>query len=287
MPSKSQTFIREIANQMIDLIKAGTAPWQQSWETTNHSTFPISAITRKPYNGINALILFFAAQKHQYSDNRWVTFNQVASKNGKIKKGSKGIKCMFYTPVEHESTDDEANKRPFVVKHFVLFNVEQTEGIDWNDNEPNHQWDSNNTAESIIANSHAVIKHRSQNDAYYNPSTDEIYLPNKTQFVNASGYYDVALHELGHWTGHSSRLNRKIEGTFGTESYAKEELCAEIASMMIASTIGLPHNAENHAAYCNSWIKLLENDPREIFRAASAASKVKDYLIAFVETNND
>ena len=290
MTNKNDPFVREIANSMIECIKAGTAPWQKTWEKSNCSSFPVSAITHKPYNGINALILFHAAYTNGYTDNRWVTFKQVAAKKGTIKKGSKGIKCVFYSPskyVTYNDAGEQETKAALIMNRFVLFNVEQTEGIDWNKNEPDHHWDSDKTAESILTNSHAVINHRSQNEAYYNIDKDEIFLPNKTQFVDASSYYDTALHELGHWTGHKSRLNRKIGNSFGSEAYAKEELCAEIASMMIATTIGLPHNTENHASYCASWIKILQDDPREIFKAASAASKIKDYLIKFAENNND
>lgn len=124
----------------------------------------------------------------------------------------------------------------------------------------------------------AVIHHKLGNAAFYSPSTDSITLPERGQFANASDYYDTALHELGHWTGHESRLNRDLSGRFGTPDYAKEELRAEIASMMLASEIGLPHNTQQHAAYVASWIKILKEDPAEIIRASADAQKITDFV---------
>lgn len=286
MTRKNDPFIKEIANKLIDAIKAGTAPWQREWDNASIPEFPNSAITHKPYNGINALLLYAVAAEKGYKDSRWVTFKQVAAKKGKIKKGEHGVKCVFFSPSKYKTYDEageEVVKNSMIMNRFVLFNVEQTEGIDWNKDKVEHHWEPIETAENILKNSHANIVHVAQNQAFYCPSTDSITLPEKTQFRSSSGYYDTALHELGHWTGHKDRLNRKVTGSFGSHSYAKEELIAEIASMMIASTIGLPHNTGKHASYCESWIEVLENDPSEIFKAASAASKIKDYVMKFAQ----
>lgn len=275
-------FVREIANTLIKQIKAGTAPWQKGWDCiTSIPSFPTNAVTKKPYNGINALILFSVAQAKKYTDNRWVTRTQVRNKHGRIKSGEIGVKCAFFMPTKRKVYDNGelTTKQSLIMNHFVVYNVAQTEGVDWSTSVPNHQWTPIETAETIIANSKAVINHDDRNDAYYSIDKDAIFVPNHEQFKNSIEYYDTIMHELGHWTGHKSRLNRKIANCFGTESYAKEELIAEIASMMIAASIGLSHNTKQHAAYCKSWIKILKDDPREIFKAASAANKIKDYLL--------
>ena len=127
----------------------------------------------------------------------------------------------------------------------------------------------------------ARISHSAGDRAFYRPSTDSITLPEKSQFESADRYYATALHELGHWTGHPSRLDRDLAHPFGSEGYAKEELRAEISSMIVGDELGIGHDPEQHAAYVGSWIKALQDDPLEIFRASSDAEKIHDYVLAF------
>nr|WP_255443369.1 zincin-like metallopeptidase domain-containing protein [Pseudoxanthomonas sp. OG2] len=132
--------------------------------------------------------------------------------------------------------------------------------------------------EKVIRDSGAVIHHDGGNQAFYRPMTDSIHLPEREAFHSASGYYATALHELGHWTGFPSRLNRPMKGGFGSEDYAKEELVAEVSSMLMGERLGIGHDPTQHAAYVKSWIKILRDDPREIFRAAAAAERVVEFL---------
>ena len=133
-------------------------------------------------------------------------------------------------------------------------------------------------AERILDKSGAKIEEIEQNQSYYVPALDKIALPLRTQFKDAEGFYATALHELGHWTGHSSRLNRPILNKFGTPDYAREELRAEISSMMVCSGLGIRHKSRNSASYVNNWIEVLKKDPKELFRACADAEKIKDYL---------
>jgi hypothetical protein len=130
----------------------------------------------------------------------------------------------------------------------------------------------------MLADSKAVINHGG-NEAYYNLTKDSIQLPGKDQFENETKYYAVALHELGHWTGHPERLNRPMEGRFGSESYAREELRAEIASLMLGSELQIGHNFGQHAAYVHSWIKILKEDPYELYKASADAQHIFDYML--------
>ena len=130
----------------------------------------------------------------------------------------------------------------------------------------------------LLDKSGAQIEEIKQNQSYYVPALDKIVLPLRTQFKDAEGFYATALHELGHWTGHSSRLNRPILNKFGTPDYAREELRAEISSMMVCGGLGIKHKAQNSAAYVNNWIDVLKKDPKELFRACADAEKIKDYL---------
>ena len=139
------------------------------------------------------------------------------------------------------------------------------------------------SGERILANSGAKIIHDQRDSAFYRPSTDSIHLPLKEAFKDAPGFYGTALHELSHWTGHPSRLDRLTLNEsyrFGDLNYAKEELRAELASVFIAAEIGVPHDPANHAAYVGSWIKGLKEDKNEIFRAAHDASAATDFVLS-------
>ena len=123
--------------------------------------------------------------------------------------------------------------------------------------------------------------------AYYIPSRDEIHLPNRLTFSSLSGFWGTAMHELAHWTGHESRLNRAIENNFGNRAYAREELVAEVSSWLLAVSLGTPHEPQNSASYLASWVSDFKDKPRELYRAISQAQKVVDYLLetAGIELN--
>ena len=165
----------------------------------------------------------------------------------------------------------------------TVFNGEQIDGLPPQQIKPKaeQQWDAVERAEHILNALRATITHAAGDRAFYRPSTDSITLPEKSQFESADRYYATALHELGHWTGHSSRLDRDLTHPFGSEGYAKEELRAEISSIIMGEELNIGHDPGQHAAYVKSWIKVLEDDPLEIFRASSDAEKIHKYLLAF------
>ncbi|MEG2005226.1 MAG: zincin-like metallopeptidase domain-containing protein, partial [Bilophila sp.] len=191
----------------------------------------------------------------------------VRDANGKAVLDAEGKPCKESVKLERP--------RSFVG---YVFNAEQIDGLPPLERKE-RTWNPVERADALLQSSGAKLEHRAQGRAFYRPSSDTITLPEKAQFAEASTYYATALHELGHWTGHESRLNRDMRGTFGSESYAREELRAEIASMMVGDVLGIGHNSDNHAAYVKSWIKALEDDPREIHRAAADAEKILDYVM--------
>ena len=291
--SKSQdrlnALAEEVASRLIEQLEKGTAPWQKPWSGV--ISRPHNPLTASQYSGANWLFLQMAAEMQGFSDPRWMTFKQITDAGGHVKKGSRGVPCLYWadkwldkdgkplSAKEVRELPPELRQRILIPCRFVVFNAEQTEGLnlpEWN--APEVTWNPNERAEKILKASNAVINHKFGNAAFYSPSTDSITLPERGQFAKASDYYDTALHELGHWTGHESRLNRDLSGRFGTPDYAKEELRAEIASMMLASEIGLPHNTQQHAAYVSSWIKVLKEDPAEIIRASADAQKITDFV---------
>lgn len=295
MESK-KPFHQTVAEKLIEQLKEGTAPWQKPWEPGQPGAFiPTNPTTGKRYRGINAIQLM--SQGH--ADQRWMTYKQAAAVGAQVRKGEKGTPIQYWKFSE-EQTKTDADGKPVLdaqgdpVKQSVklerprvffatVFNAEQIDGLP--PIQPpiqarkEQEWNAVDRAEQILRASGAVIRHGEQNRAFYRPATDSIHLPDKGQFPIADNYYATALHELGHWTGHESRLDRDLVHPFGSEGYAKEELRAEIASMILGDELDIGHDPGQHAAYVGSWIKALQDDPLEIFRAAADAEKIQDYVL--------
>jgi antirestriction protein ArdC/phage/plasmid primase-like uncharacterized protein len=276
-----------VAENLIKQLEAGTAPWQKPWS----SGMPINPTTGKRYKGINAIHLM--AQNR--SDPRWMTYKQAIAQNAQVRKGEKGTLIQYWKFHEERNKkddngkvvlDDKGNPVKETIKlarpksfSATVFNAQQIDGLP--ELKPIKPWNSIERAEHILQQSNAALHHGEPDGAFYRPSTDSIHLPNKEQFPSAENYYSVALHELGHWTGHASRLNRDLSHPFGSEGYAREELRAEIGSMILSSELGISHDTSQHAAYVGSWIKALKEDPLEVFRAASDAEKISQFVMSF------
>lgn len=277
---------QELANKFADLIEKNEAPWQKSW--SGNGFMPYNIKSSKEYNGVNMLHLMAVADKKGYEDNRWLTFLQANELGAKVRAGEKGVNIVYLQTTETKKEIDEITGEENVVTEklekpramwSVVFNAEQCEGlpelelkqIDFNPIEK---------AQDILNISGAKIKHKSQGKAYYNLITDEITLPRQEQFNSPEEYYRTALHELGHWTGHSSRNNRDLSGTFGTESYAKEELVAEITSFLIGTQCGLGHEPDNNnIAYLKSWSKAIRDEPSFLFNAVKEADRAAKLIL--------
>ncbi|KXU36507.1 hypothetical protein AXE65_04870, partial [Ventosimonas gracilis] len=290
--SKREAYHRQVAEKLIKQLEQGTAPWQRPWRDAE--TMPFNAATGKAYKGVNTLQLM----SEGYSDPRWMTYVQAKSIGAQVKAGEKGT-VIHYSQYEEERVKRDKDGKPVLdeqgetVKETVklirpknfqahVFNIEQIDHHNLPPLPPKSQqadWNPIARAEQILAASGASISHQSGNRAFYKQDSDRICLPEKSQFASAEGYYDTALHELGHWTGHESRLNRDLKHSFGSQGYAKEELRAEIASMMLAGEIGIAHDSEQNAAYVGAWIKVLKDDPQEIYRAAKDAEQIQRYVL--------
>ncbi|MCG9702486.1 ssDNA-binding domain-containing protein [Vibrio natriegens] len=289
-PNPATTHAQNIADLLITQIEAGTAPWQKPWDAEK-SVRPHNALTQNAYKGGNALYLQALQTLNGYEDPRWMTYKQAQSVGAQVRKGEKSSTIVHYKFEETkkekqpdgsiiEVTEKLDRPRAFEAK---VFNAEQIDGLEPY-KAPELKWQPNEKAEALLAASQAIIKHDEIDEAYYSPSKDEIHLPGKTAFSDETKYYGTALHELGHWTGHSDRLDRDLSGRFGSESYAKEELRAEIASMLIAQDTGVPNEPHNNAAYIKSWVKVLKDDPAEIARAARDAELISKYVMDLDKT---
>lgn len=285
------SFATQVAETIIKQLEEGTAPWQRPWEpgTLSH-VMPYNAATGKRYRGGNSLWLMMQPR----NDSRWMTYKQAASLGAQVRKGEKGTVIEYVKRSEERLVRDEAGK-PVLDENgnnktemadlqrgklfrAVVFNAEQIDGLPPLERRAEPSWSVFEAAERALETSGVALEHVNGNRAYYSPSSDRITLPERGQFPSADRYYETALHELGHATGHPSRLARDLQHPFGSEGYAREELRAELASLMLGDRLGIGFDPGNHAAYVASWIKVLQDDPREIFRAASDAEKITAWV---------
>lgn len=236
------------------------------------------------------------------SDPRWMTYRQAEGEGAQVRKGERGTLIQYWKVEDRQKLLDAAGnpvldgqgkpvmrtvrlERPRVMGA-IVFNAEQIDGLPELVQRPAlAEFERHARAEAMLEASPVEIRHVPGDDAYYMPSTDKITLPERSQFVSADAYYATALHEIGHSTGHASRLDRDLGHPFGSEGYAREELRAEIASLMLGEELGIGHNPENHASYVKSWIRVLQDDPREIFRAAADAEKIRAFMLELERQN--
>jgi len=288
-------YVETVAESIIRQLKQGTAPWQKPWKAGERYV-PYNPSSEKAYRGMNVLWLLAQGEEKGYSDKRWMTYRQAAAQGAQVRKGEKGTVVQYWKWQDLVPLKD-ADGRPVldgpgipkqeIVKYerprvfcAVVFNAEQMDGLAAAVTpDPPSSWATHDKAEAILSASGAAIEHTPGDRAFYSLTQDKITLPLRERFATADGYFATALHELGHWTGHRSRLDRDLAHPFGSEGYAKEELRAEIASLMLGDELAIGHDPTQHVAYVKSWIKVLENDPKEIFRAASAAERIKDYVL--------
>jgi antirestriction protein ArdC len=283
-------YYEQVADKLIAQLEAGTAPWQKPW-APGSLQLPHNPVSGTRYRGSNAIWL----QMQDREDPRWLTYRQAQSVEAQVRKGEKGTLVQYWklndrVPVTDERgkpvRDAEGNKvtrtvqleRPRVFSA-VVFNADQVEGLPPLEVR-SPAWDRHERAEALLAASGVEIRHDQADRAFYRPATDRIHLPPRDGFKSADAFYATALHELGHASGHPKRLDRDLAHPFGSEGYAKEELRAEIASLMIGDELGIGHDPGQHAAYVKSWIKVLREDPREILRAARDADKIRDHVLA-------
>ena len=290
----NREFSKDVAERVIEALEQGTAPWQRPWEPGSQR-LPFNPATDKPYRGINSLWLNLQG----HSDPRWMTYKQATESGAQVRRGSKGTRIEYWKFHEDRPVLDDRgapvfgdNGKPLTrrmelerprVFYATVFNGEQIDGLPvLAPRDRPAEPERHERAEAILAKSGAKIRHIEGGDgAYYSPATDQITMPGRSQFATADGYYATALHELGHWTGHPSRLDRDLAHPFGSAGYAREELRAELASFILGERLDIGHDPSQHVAYVGSWIKALREDHREIFRAAADAERISSFVLAF------
>ena len=294
---KRETIYSQVTDRIIAELEEGRLPWVQPWGEAGTPTplgMPRNASTGKAYSGINILLLWSAAIRDGRTRQDWLTFRQAQALGGHVKKGERGSTVVFadhFIPkAERERAEREADAAvavPFL-KRYTVFNVEQCEGLPKGlaaAPAPRPEHAIVPRAEALIAATGADFRIGGRL-AYYMPSRDFIAVPPQVSFFHPIDYYRTCFHELGHWTGHQSRLERDIRTRFGTHAYAREELVAEMASAFVCASLGIVPTVR-HADYIGEWLELLREDNRAIFRAASQASKAADFLLAFEQAEAD
>lgn len=288
-----------IAQDFVAALNEDQLPWQKMWAKQR----AYNAATGNDYHGINAMWLAWQASQKGYEDPRWCTYKQSQDNGWQVRKGEKGTTVEFWSlydtktrkTISMEEADKLVREDPdrkddltYITKRASVFNAQQIDGIPKLERPVTVDMDTISAQRDTLLKNMGVGLREGGDEAYYQPASDTIAMPSGSAFQSDYAYMSVLLHEAGHATGHESRLNRDLSGTFGTESYAKEELRAEIASAFTAQALGMHGNDDepamqsymaNHKAYIQSWAKAIQDAPQELFAAIRDAEKISDYLI--------
>lgn len=281
----------EVTACVIAELEQGCVPWVQPWgkpETEATLGLPVNALTGRAYSGVNILILWHHVVRAGFATQTWLTYRQAQEMGGQVMKGERGVTAChadtFVPKAERERAERDGDNpgRVSFLKRFTLFNVEQCEGLPedaYKGAIPLPKAEIVPHAERLVAATGADFRVGGTR-AFYVPSQDFIRIPPQPAFFDQVNYYRTCFHELGHWTGHNSRLARDFKHSFGSKPYAREELVAEMTSAFVCASLCITPTVR-HTDYLGSWLEVLKEDNRAIFHAASQASKAADFILAF------
>ncbi|HWL46351.1 MAG TPA: zincin-like metallopeptidase domain-containing protein [Sphingomonadaceae bacterium] len=285
----------EVTRKIISELEAGRFPWVQPWDSSVAAGpgLPRNALTGRRYSGVNVLLLWGAAIGGGHASQSWLTFRQALEAGGNVRKGERGTTVVYadrFVPEAEKAraveSGEDARAVPFL-KRFTVFNVAQCEGLREGlarDSAPMPEREVVPHAEALIQATGADIRIGGAK-AFYSTSGDYVQVPPQPAFRDQINFYRTVFHELSHHSGAPHRLNRDLSGRFGSKPYAREELVAEISAAFICATLGIVPTVR-HADYVDSWLEVLREDNRAIFRAASQASKAADFILAFGEAED-
>jgi antirestriction protein ArdC len=274
------TIYESVTLTILNSLKQGVVPWRKPWHV--NASLPTSLSTGKPYRGVNTFLLSLTP----YTDHRWLTFNQVKERGGTVRKGERSTMVVFWKHWTPPSEEDEAKSKIPILRHFRVFNVEQCEGLDV----PELHRPVPLTENQRIERAELLVQsmpdppliREGGSSAWYRPSDDHVQIPPIESFESADSFYATLFHELGHASGHEKRLNRTgVTGNirFGSGTYSKEELVAELTSAFCCSTVLLDNSLmENSASYIQGWLNVLKADPKAVVIAAAQAQKAADLI---------
>lgn len=270
-----------VTDRIIAELEKGRIPWKRCWSGSRSGAY--NRITKKPYSLMNQMLLG--------QSGAWATYKQWQELGGHIRKGEKASFVTFWKlqPYEETNADGETEiKQIPLLRYYNVFHISQVEGVKpledvkLNDIEPIAE--AERIKEAYKEREHIQIKEVISNEAFYSPSGDYIQVPCREQYQEANEFYSALFHEMIHSTGYKTRLDRLTTGAaamFGSETYSKEELVAELGSAIILNQLGIetPQTFKNSAAYIQSWLKVLKNDNKFIVSASSKAQKAVEYIL--------
>jgi antirestriction protein ArdC len=286
----------EITGKIISELEAGRVPWVQPWGTAAAKAplaMPKNAATGRQYSGINILILWGAVIEHGFPGQSWLTFRQALALGSNVRKGEHGTTVVYadrFVPDDEKQrareTGEDAQAIPFL-KRFTVFNVTQCENLpeDLAVLAPPRPPRLIEPQVEALIHATGIDFRIGGNRAFYAPGPDFVMVPPPQAYFEPINWHRTALHELGHATGHASRLGRDLGGSFGTKKYAFEELVAEVNAAFCCASLGIVPTVR-HADYIGSWLEVLREDNRAVVRAASQASKAADWILGFLPSSD-
>ena len=268
---------QEVTDRIVAALEQGTVPWLRPWRDnkTGSALEPYNAATGRPYNGVNLLVL----GTMPYADLGWLTFNQAKELGGSVRKGDRGTGVVFWKFETREDPDTGEHKTVPFARLYTVFNVSQCDDIDPAKLKRPAAPVAGQTDMNTVASRVGAIVRHGGNKAFYTTAGDFVQVPSLDAFKTAEHYQATLAHELTHWTGHEKRCAREFGKRFGSEAYAFEELVAEIGSAFLCARNGVPLEDLQHANYLASWLKILKDDKRAIFTAASKAKQAAEFLM--------
>lgn len=270
---------QSVTDRIVAQMESGTMPWEKSWHSAG-AAIPMNAVTNRPYSGINVL-LYWASAEAGYARPRFLTYKQAQEAGGNVRRGEHGMKVYYFKPLLVADKASGEEKEIPMLREYTVFNVSQCDGLpDRVSNgeyvAPRNQDQREADADAFIRSTAADFREGTGKPCYI-PSRDFISMPAFSSFTSKTAFYNVAFHELTHWTGAKHRLERDFSGRFGTHAYALEELVAELGAAFLCAEFGFDVVSQS-ASYLESWLKACKENPRAIFAAASKASKAAEYL---------
>src|SRR6266566_2484510 len=272
----------QVSARILAELERGAAPWVKPWSATPGQNVPQNAVTNWPYSGCNVILLWLARNRG-WVRPRFLTFKQALEAGGNVRKGEHGTKVYFVKQLQVKDGDADENETRLVpmLREYTVFNVDQCVGLPDSIRAGRPMRLRNPDTRDMLADeflrSTGADIREGHGEAYYVPSQDFISMPAFAAFKGADHFYNVVFHELTHWTGHKSRLERDLKNRFGSNAYAAEELVAELGAAFLSAEFGFDGDVRN-AGYISTWIDLLKTDKRAFFTACSKASKAAEYL---------
>jgi antirestriction protein ArdC len=284
MTMAKEDLYQKVTDMIVAELERGVAPWVQPWRTLDarFGGGPFNGYTARGYRGVNVLLLLVAAMQKGYQDPRWFTYRQAQTLGAQVQRGEKSTLVIFWKQLRFKKKDEEsgedARKQIPLLRSYAVFNAEQCEGVPALAKADEKAPELRYADAGALFGKHEVDIRHGGDKAFFAPELDFIQMPRLEAFESEEHYWGTMLHELTHWTGHKSRLDRELARRFGSEAYAAEELVAEMGSAFLCAHLGVEGRLR-HPEYIGHWLRVLKDDKRAVFKASSLAQAAADFVL--------